>query len=90
VNDGMATRWISYRERATPTRIEKGAETVDLLLVDSSKIFRMGLRSALADASVEDDLFKDRRLMPAPAAPTGPRVRSRPQRRCLWRSTSVS
>jgi len=36
--------------------IEKGAETVDLLLVDSSKIFRMGLRTALADASTEDDL----------------------------------
>jgi DNA-binding NarL/FixJ family response regulator len=29
---------------------------VDLLLVDSSKIFRMGLRTALADASVEGDL----------------------------------
>ncbi|HEY5091075.1 MAG TPA: response regulator transcription factor [Polyangia bacterium] len=35
---------------------EKGAETVDLLLVDSSKIFRMGLRRALAEASVQDDL----------------------------------
>jgi two-component system, NarL family, response regulator NreC len=31
-------------------------ETVNLLLVDSSKIFRIGLRTALADASVEDDL----------------------------------